>query len=67
MTFSYVKVNDQIYFEKFYHLPPLNNYPSNFVFTSSYTWSYNPISSDDVSPSGQSQQIPKKRQVGNGA
>jgi hypothetical protein len=25
------------------------------------------ISSDDVSPSGQSQQIPKKRQVGNGA
>jgi hypothetical protein len=40
MTFSYVKVNDQIYFEKFYHLPPLNNYPSNFVFTSSYTWSY---------------------------
>jgi hypothetical protein len=39
MTFSYEKVNDQIYFKKFYHLPPL----SNLVFTLSYTWSYIPI------------------------
>jgi hypothetical protein len=46
MTFSYVKVNDQIYFKKFYHLPL-----SNPVFTLSYTWSYSLFSEPETSES----------------